>query len=209
MIKEIARDVASSQDTASRIASEATRLFAIQGYDGVSIREISEAAGVSTASVHYHFGSKANLFQQIIEQFISELLVSARTSLLTPRGPEDLKIRLEIFTRRTVEAIIKQPDVLSTIQREMDRSKDVLEKTVFKHQEALMDFLTQAKKNGLLAADIDPSFAAGFLIGQIIHAREKEPYWRNRFDRWLSDEEFRNQWIRQLLCLFLGGIMEN
>jgi AcrR family transcriptional regulator len=125
MIKTIDLEVPSHHDTAGRIASEASRLFAIKGFGGVSIKEISEAAGVTSASIHYHFGTKANLFQQIIEQFISKLLVSARLSLVIPRNPEDLKIRLEIFIRRTVDAIIERPDVLSIIRREMDRSKDV------------------------------------------------------------------------------------
>jgi AcrR family transcriptional regulator len=206
MTKEIDLEVPSSQDTADRIASEASRLFAIKGFDGVSIKEIGEAAGVTSASVHYHFGTKANLFQQIIEQFVSELLVSARISLLTPRSSEDLKIRLEIFIKHTVEAIIERPDVLSIIRREMERSADVIDKTIFKHLAALIEFLTQAKENGLLADDIVPSFAAEFLIGQITRAREKEPCRRNRLNGWCSDEEFRDQWIRQLLRLFLGGV---
>ena len=199
MIKEDVLEDPSCRDTAIRIAAEATRLFAIKGYDGVSIKEISKAAGVSTASVHYHFGSKAHLFTEIIEQFISEPLVSARSSLLTPRDPGDLRTRLEIFMSETVEAIVKRPDVLSIIQREMDRSKGVLEETVFKHLEVLTEFLIQAKKNKILSADIDPPFAARFLVDQITLARET---------RWLSEQKTRNRWIRQLLRLFLGGVMK-
>jgi AcrR family transcriptional regulator len=197
-----------SQDTVGRIVSEATRLFAEKGYDGVSIREISIAAGVNIAAVNYHFDSKANLFRHIIKQFISELLVSARKTLLPPHGPEDLKVRLEIFVRQTIEAIIRQPDVISIIQHELERSNKVFQKTIFKHQEALMKFLTQAKKRGLLAADVEPFFAASFLLGQVVHARRKERVWKSLFGRSSSDEKFRNQWIQQLLRLFLGGTLE-
>ncbi len=196
-----------SYDTASRIVSEATRLFAAKGYDGVSIQDISEAASVNIAAVNYHFESKANLFQQIIEQFISELLVSARKTLLPPRSADDLIIRLEIFVRQTIEAIIKQPDVISIIQREMRRSNDVFQKTILKHQEALIAFLTQAKKNGLLAADVDPLFSAEFLLGQIAHARRKERVGKYLFGRSSSNDKFRNQWIQQLLRVFLRGVM--
>ncbi|HUI68061.1 MAG TPA: TetR/AcrR family transcriptional regulator [Nitrospirota bacterium] len=206
-ISKLSRATRSSHDTANRIVSEATRLFAARGYDGVSIHDISEAAGVNIAAVNYHFESKANLFQQIIEQFISELLVSARNTLLPPRSADDLKVRLEIFVRQTIEAIIKQPDVISIIQREMVRSNDVFQKTILKHQEALIAFLTQAKKSGFLATDVDPLFAAEFLLGQIAHARRRERVGKYLFGRSSSDEKFRDQWIRQLLRVFLGGVI--
>ncbi len=196
-----------SHDTASRIVSEATRLFAANGYDGVSIHDISKAASVNIAAVNYHFESKANLFQQIIEQFISELLVSARKTLLPPSSIDDLKIRLEIFVRQTIEAIIEQPDVITIIQRETVRSNAVFQKTIMKHQEALVAFLTQAKKSGLLASDIDPQFAAEFLLGQISHARRKERVGKYLFGRSSSNDKFRTQWIQQLLRVFLGGVM--
>ncbi len=202
---KLKQSVRFSQDTAGRIVSEATRLFAEKGYDGVSIREISEAASVNIAAINYHFDSKENLFKQIIEQFISELLVSARKTLQPPQSAEDLKIRLEIFIRQTIEAITKNPDVISIIQRELDRSNEVFQKTIFKHLEALVEFLTLAKRKGLLAADIDPFFAASFLMGQIVHARKKERIWKGLFGSSSTDEKFRTQWIQQALRLFLGG----
>ena len=206
-ISKLSRVTHSSYGTASRIVSEATRLFAAKGYDGVSIHDISEAAGVNIAAVNYHFESKANLFQQIIEQFMSELLVSARNTLLPPRSADDFKIRLDIFVRQTIEAIIKQPDVISIMQREMVRSNDVFQKTILKHQEALITFLMQAKKSGILATDVDPLFSAEFLLGQIAQARRRERVGKYLFGRSSSDEKFRDQWIQQLLRVFLGGVM--
>ena len=136
----------SASDTASRIVSVAASLFAAKGYEGVSIKDISETAGVNIAAVNYHFDSKENLFLQIIEQFLSELFVSARKTLVSPQNPEDLKVRLEIFVRQTIEAIIRQPDVILIIQREMARSNAIFQKTILKHREALIEFLQEAQK---------------------------------------------------------------
>lgn len=83
-----------TQDTVGRIAAVATRLFAEKGYDGVAIREISETAGVNTAMVYYYFESKEKLFRRIIEQFISDNLVSARKALLPPHSVGELTVRL-------------------------------------------------------------------------------------------------------------------
>ena len=193
-------------DTAGRIVSEAARLFAEKGYDGVSIKEISRAAGANIAAVNYHFGSKANLFRLIIEQFLSELFVSSRKALLPPQSQEGLRVRLEVFVRQTIEAIIRQPHVISIIHREMERSNEIFKKTILKHREALVDFLDQAQRTGLLAPDVDPSFAAEFLMGQIAQGSRRGSAGKDLFGRSPSAEKLRERWIRQTLRLFLGGV---
>jgi len=197
----------SSSDTASRIVSVAASLFAAKGFDGVSIKEISETAGVNIAAVNYHFDSKENLFRHIIEQFISEMLVSSRKTLLPPHSPEELKVRLEIFVRQTIEAMMSQPDVIYIMQREMERSDHVIQETILKNRAALIEFLTQAKKNGLLANDVDPSFAAESLTAQVSYARRKTRMGKDLFGHAPSDEKYREQWIHQMLRVFLGGVM--
>jgi len=201
------QEISFSQNTAGRIVIEATRLFAEKGYDGISIKEISEAAGVNIAAINYHFESKANLFRHIIEQFLSELFVSSRKTLLPPQSPDDLKIRLEVFVRQTIEAILRQPHIITIIQREMERSNAVFQKTILKHREALIEFLDQAKKNMLLAADVDPFFAAEFLMGQIAHGRRKDSAGKELFGHSPSAEKLRDQWIQQTLRLYLGGVL--
>ncbi len=196
-----------TQDTAGRIVTEATRLFAEKGYDGVSIKEISETAGVNIAAVNYHFESKEKLFRHIIEQFISDLLVSSRKTLLPPHSPDELKVRLEIFIRQTIEAMMEQPDVIYIMQREMERSDHVIQQTILKHRAALIEFLNQAKKNKLLAGDVDPSFAAESLSAQISHARRRTPLGKDLFGPSPADGKYREQWIHQTLRVFLGGVM--
>ena len=47
-----------ASDTKSRLLRVAERLFAEHGFDGVSVRQLTAAAGVNLAAVNYHFGSK-------------------------------------------------------------------------------------------------------------------------------------------------------
>ena len=54
-------------DTKSRILRIAERLFAEQGFAGVSLRQLTTAAGVNLAAVNYHFGSKEGLLTAIFE----------------------------------------------------------------------------------------------------------------------------------------------
>ena len=49
--------------TQEKILEAATRLFAERGYDGASIREIEQAAGVNRGLITYHFGTKDDLWK--------------------------------------------------------------------------------------------------------------------------------------------------
>ncbi len=55
-----------AQDTKTRILDAAERLFAERGYASTSLRNITTAAGVNLAAIHYHFGSKDVLLENVI-----------------------------------------------------------------------------------------------------------------------------------------------
>jgi AcrR family transcriptional regulator len=53
-------------DTRQRILDTAERLFGENGYAGTSLRQIIGAAEVNLAAIHYHFGSKEDLLDQLV-----------------------------------------------------------------------------------------------------------------------------------------------
>lgn len=59
------RSGARSRPTRERILDAAERLFAQRGFHGVSIRDITGAAGVDVALANYHFGSKQGLLEAV------------------------------------------------------------------------------------------------------------------------------------------------
>jgi AcrR family transcriptional regulator len=63
-LKHVGMD-ASTSPTPDRILDVAETLFAEAGYRAVSLRSITRACGVNIAAIHYHFGSKEVLLEQI------------------------------------------------------------------------------------------------------------------------------------------------
>jgi AcrR family transcriptional regulator len=53
-------------DTRQKILDAAERLFGEQGYGATSLRHIIAEAGVNLAAIHYHFGTKEELLDQLI-----------------------------------------------------------------------------------------------------------------------------------------------
>jgi len=62
-----------TSDLRTRILAEATRLFMMYGYNGISMREIAEAVGVSKAGLYYHFKDKEDLFLAILYESLGAM----------------------------------------------------------------------------------------------------------------------------------------
>ena len=60
-------------DTRSEISAVAAELFAEQGYQQTSLREIAERLGITKAALYYHFPSKSELLSSLVEPLIEEL----------------------------------------------------------------------------------------------------------------------------------------
>ncbi|MCJ0764023.1 TetR/AcrR family transcriptional regulator [Variovorax terrae] len=52
--------------TRARILYAALQVFAARGFEAASLREITEKAGVNVAAIHYHFGSREILVQELM-----------------------------------------------------------------------------------------------------------------------------------------------
>src|SRR5256886_10805033 len=55
-------------DTRSRVQKVALELFAEQGYEKTSLREIAERLGVTKAALYYHFKSKEDIVHSLTRQ---------------------------------------------------------------------------------------------------------------------------------------------
>src|ERR1700761_6880652 len=60
-------------DTRERIQAVALELFAEQGYEKTSLREIAERLGVTKAALYYHFKSKEDIVRSFTEDYFGRI----------------------------------------------------------------------------------------------------------------------------------------
>jgi AcrR family transcriptional regulator len=60
-------------DTRSRVQKVALELFAEQGYEKTSLREIAERLGVTKAALYYHFKSKEDIVHSFTDDYFAEI----------------------------------------------------------------------------------------------------------------------------------------
>lgn len=68
MRKAKVSEPAAEAGTRTRILDAAERLIAEHGFHGVSLREITAAAGANTAAVHYYFRRKEDLLEAVVDR---------------------------------------------------------------------------------------------------------------------------------------------
>lgn len=77
---------------AEQILDYAERQIRKNGFDGVSFRDIADAIGIKSASVHYHFPTKADLGAEVTRRYAQRFVAS----LGAPDDPSDnAKLRME------------------------------------------------------------------------------------------------------------------
>ncbi len=64
--------------TRAAILDAAEKLFAAKGFDATSLSEVGTAAGVSRGTPGYFFGSKADLYQAVLDRSFSEVREAVR-----------------------------------------------------------------------------------------------------------------------------------
>lgn len=113
-------------ETPERILDAAERLFAAQGVEAVSIRDITQAADVNLGAINYHFGSKQALVVAVFRRRMVPLN-ERRLALLTlaearsGRRPVALESILEALIRPAVEAGFATPDDTAVFMRLLGR----------------------------------------------------------------------------------------
>jgi len=93
------------------------QIFAEQGFEGASVRDISKATGVSLSGLYYYFSSKQKLLHLIQINAFTSILESAHARLA---GVEDPQMRLRVLVQNHVEYFLMHPNEMKVLSHEED-----------------------------------------------------------------------------------------
>jgi len=103
-------------DTRQHILTAAAALFARDGYDKVSMRDIAGAVGIRAPALYNHFPDKEHLYlESIAHAFQGKAEALARAI----KGDDPAWMRLERYVACLARVFIEDPDALRLIQREV------------------------------------------------------------------------------------------
>lgn len=160
-------------DSRTRILEAASRLFAQQGFAGVSLQTIAERVGMTKPSLLYHFPSKERLREEVLTELFGHWatrIPSLLRAVTTGEGQfEALMDELTSFFR-------EDPDRARLLVREiMDRPEEMrasIASSLGPLVSLIADTMRKGQRSGLLREDVDPEAyvlnAIGVAIASVV-----------------------------------------
>lgn len=187
-----------------QIRQAAVKLFALRGYDSVSIRDIGKAAGVNSAAISYYFGGKRELYRQILDRGSELLLDFADSACSGDRTPLEI---LELYSRFFFRLTREHPYILRIFSWEMIHPTEVFA-SVGKERFAaalavLRAALTEGMEKGCFRKDLKPTEVCISWAGMVAYY-----YLMNEIKkRFAEKEEISEQsYMDQAFDVLLNGI---
>jgi AcrR family transcriptional regulator len=167
-------------DNRSKILEAAARLFARQGFSGVSLQAIAERVGITKPSLLYYFPSKEDLREKVLVELFGHWatrLPNLLRAVTTGEGQfEALMDELTGFFR-------EDPDRARLLIREiMDRPEEMrasISASLGPLVTLVADTMRKGQRSGLLRDDVDPEAyvlnAIGNAMASVVAASVVEP----------------------------------
>lgn len=165
-------------DTKQKILDTAERLFAEQGYGAVSLRQIIADAEVNLAAIHYHFGSKQELLDEVVmrkaDPVNRERLARLDVLEAKPGAHPSVEQVLEAFLTPMAEAAGRYPEFCKLMGR-MQAEGILTEVVVRNFQPMLGRFLGVLRKAVAHLPDAEFRWRVHFMQGTIAHTMHSDP----------------------------------
>lgn len=162
----VARDTPGA-DGGSRIAEVAARLFARDGFRGVSMAALAREAGVSKAAIFHHYPSKEALYYHVLQEACQETTAFLQDP---SRGGLPADQALAEFSRYFVRHLFENASVSQLVLRELldgesERIRTLAEEVHGQSHQRLVSLIRRGQEEGLFVPNHDPSLVAVTLVG--------------------------------------------
>jgi AcrR family transcriptional regulator len=181
------------------ILHAAEKLFAEEGFDGASIRNIAKVANVNIAMISYYFGSKEKLLEALIIQRTSGMHIQLQNIFnedLTP--PEKVDRLIDLYISR----IEKNKCMYQILHFELSTKKRIMDMKAFidvkkQNLEAFARIINEGQDMGIFRKDVNINLIPPTIMGTLVHFQMNRMF----FDKILgiSTEEAYESYIKNEL----------
>lgn len=152
-------------DVREALLKATLKLFAELGSRGATTRLIAQEAGVNEVTLFRHFPSKEVLIHAALRTFVEQTQY-----LRLPETPGDPAAELTAWARDHHKHLHKLRSLIRTSMGEFEEHPEQCKQAMcvsIKIHNELTDYLTEARKRGVITADFDPRAAAAMLMGTL------------------------------------------
>ena len=192
-----------------QLLDTAEMLFSQKGFDGTSVRDIAEAAGINTAMISYYFGSKEKLMEEIFER--KSLNIKEKVANLLKDDSLDPLEKMYSLVDMFIEGILSRKTFHRILLCEQIVNQNpliitMLDKTKTKNSEYINDLIRLGQKKGMFRKNIDIPMMTNTLIGTVSHTLVNLDFYKTYHHmEGMKDEEFERL-VKKRLSVHIKNI---
>jgi len=164
----VASNPSTDATTRQALLATARRLFAQQGYDATSIREITREAGANLGAVTYHFGSKQALYEAVLGEALMPFVARIVGAATRPGTPLD---RVSAVVGEYFDLLAETEDLPFLLIQEMMARRAAptpMSSALRRVSGALAELVAEGQADGSIR-DGDPFLMAMSIVAQPVH----------------------------------------
>ena len=158
-------------DARKKIFTVAARLFADKGYNAVSMREISEQAGLSKPMIYYYFGSKEGIYKELVSTGVSHIFSAVET---TYAMQITVKEKLTLILKKFFYACQNFPEFAKFISNLFCSAEKIdflinFKKEATQREQIIVTLFRDGIESGEFDKSLDPVTLAHIYMGVLMH----------------------------------------
>lgn len=189
-----------TNETRENLLQLAARTFSTHGYSATTMRHIAEQAGIEAASIYYHFSSKEDLVEEVMEQGAGRIVheLTEHVDALGPSATAEQRFRAAVLGQ--MSGLLKHGDFALAHGRLLGQLPDAVRERQVKrrerHQELWNGLLQALREEGRLRSEVDIHLARVSILGGI-----------NSVQSWFNPRKGTLKAAAEQLCdMFFGGV---
>lgn len=193
------------------IITTAERLFSIKGFEGTSVRDIAQEAGINVAMISYYFGSKEKLMEAVFEEKTRKMRLTVET-LLQNTEMSSLE-KVNILIEEYVSKILGQPQfhkimLLEQITDKPGGVSDLILGLKKRNQVVIKKLILEGQKRGEFRKNIDVVLMMATMVGVVSQMIIGRRFYReiNNLEH-LSEEELTT-YMRKKLTAYIKNLFK-
>lgn len=195
-----------------QIIETAERLFSDNGFEGTSVRDIAQVAGINIAMISYYFGSKEKLLEAI---FVYRINYTRLTILnILESGNYSPMQKIEKLIESYIDKMMNNQCFYklmnqSQIINELHKISDLIYESKTKNSEMVKKIVHEGQKTGEFRKNIDISMLMATMIGTANHIVNTQDYYR-RYNNMqdMPQDEFQKH-LRKKLFHYLKTLFKS
>ncbi len=181
-------------DKQIQIIDIAERLFAERGFDGTSVRDIADEAGINVAMISYYFGSKEKLMEALFELRVGNVIIRVE-SLIKDESLTPIE-KVNMLIDEHIDRVMQKPCFHKVMVGVLVTNKNpailkAANNVKIRNAEVITELIKEGQKKGLFKKKVDVILMISTMVGTVSQCMMSQDYYRE-FNKQqdLPDDEF-------------------